>query len=98
MQQLGEPEQQVPDVMKFQDALSIGNKAGGWRKLIQVLERRLVGTDGPVSTRLREVHAFGSNPGNLRMFSYRPPKLAANPALVVVLPTAGAFLCDMLPH
>jgi poly(hydroxyalkanoate) depolymerase family esterase len=71
--------------MKFQDTLPIGNKAGGWRKLIQVLERRLVGTDGPVSTRLREVHAFGSNPGNLRMFSYRPPKLAENPALVVVL-------------
>jgi feruloyl esterase len=71
--------------MKFQDTLSIGNKAGGWRKLIQILERGLVGTDGPLSTRLREVHAFGSNPGNLRMFSYRPPKLAENPALVVVL-------------
>ena len=37
------------------------------------------------STRLREVFGFGSNPGNLRMFSYRPPALADNPALVVVL-------------
>ncbi len=67
--------------MKFQDTVPIGNKAGGWRKLIQVLERRLVGTDGPGSTRLREVHGFGSNPGNLRMFSYRPQKLAESPAL-----------------
>src|SRR6478672_9800572 len=71
--------------MKFKDTLPIVNKAGGWRKLIQVLERRLVGTDGTVSTPLREVHAFGSNPGNLRMFSYRPSHLAENPALVVVL-------------
>ena len=49
--------------MKYQDMLPIiGNKAGGWRKLIQILERRVVGTDGPVTTRLREVHTFGSNP------------------------------------
>lgn len=70
--------------MKLQNTLaSIGNKARGWRKLIQILERGR-GTD-PVSTPLREVQAFGSNPGNLRMFSYRPPKLTENPALVVVL-------------
>jgi poly(hydroxyalkanoate) depolymerase family esterase len=71
--------------MKLQDTLaSIGNKAGGWRKLIQIWERGR-GTDGPVRTPLREVHGFGSNPGNLRMFRYLPPKLAENPALVVVL-------------
>ena len=34
---------------------------------------------------LREIFDFGSNPGNLRMFGYRPPTLADNPALVVVL-------------
>jgi feruloyl esterase len=34
---------------------------------------------------LREIFGFGSNPGNLRMFDYRPPTLANNPALVVVL-------------
>jgi feruloyl esterase len=34
---------------------------------------------------LREILDFGSNPGNLRMFGYRPPTLADNPALVVVL-------------
>jgi feruloyl esterase len=37
------------------------------------------------STRLREVFFFGSNPGNLRMFGYRPPTITDNPALVVVL-------------
>jgi poly(hydroxyalkanoate) depolymerase family esterase len=49
--------------------------------------------NGP--TRLREVFGFGSNPGNLRMFAYRPPTLAENPALVVVLhgctQTAAAY-------
>src|SRR5215475_3338746 len=37
------------------------------------------------STRLREIVGFGSNPGNLRMFEYRPATLADNPALVVGL-------------
>jgi feruloyl esterase len=32
-----------------------------------------------------EDRSFGSNPGNLRMLSYAPPRLAANPPLVVVL-------------
>jgi poly(hydroxyalkanoate) depolymerase family esterase len=38
-----------------------------------------------VDTRLREIVGFGSNPGNLRMFGYRPPTCRDNPALVVVL-------------
>src|SRR5262245_9454921 len=37
------------------------------------------------ATALDEVHAFGSNPGNLRMLTYLPGSLTANPALVVVL-------------
>src|SRR4051812_6481809 len=37
------------------------------------------------SRRLREVHGFGSNPGALRMFTYLPPGLAADCALMVVL-------------
>jgi feruloyl esterase len=37
------------------------------------------------SSRLVETTGFGSNPGNLRMFSYVPPEVAASPALVVVL-------------
>jgi poly(hydroxyalkanoate) depolymerase family esterase len=34
---------------------------------------------------LAEVHDFGSNPGALRMFTYLPPQVPPNPALVVVL-------------
>lgn len=37
------------------------------------------------SPRLREVVAFGSNPGNLRMFDYVPDRLRSAPALIVVL-------------
>ena len=36
-------------------------------------------------TRLREVTDFGSNPGNLRMFTYAPDPLPNSAALVVVL-------------
>jgi poly(hydroxyalkanoate) depolymerase family esterase len=42
--------------------------------------------DSPTAgTDLDEVTAFGTNPGNLRMFRYLPSELASNPALVVVL-------------
>ena len=34
---------------------------------------------------LREIAAFGSNPGNLRMFAHVPPGLGEKPALVVAL-------------
>lgn len=37
------------------------------------------------SSRLTETTSFGPNPGNLRMFTYVPPEVAASPALVVVL-------------
>jgi poly(hydroxyalkanoate) depolymerase family esterase len=40
---------------------------------------------GPAATPLREVHDFGSNPGELRMFAYVPAALAPGSALVVVL-------------
>jgi poly(hydroxyalkanoate) depolymerase family esterase len=50
---------------------------------------------GQGSTRLREILDFGSNPGKLRMFGYRPPTRADNPALVVILhgctQTAAAY-------
>ncbi|TXI73831.1 MAG: PHB depolymerase family esterase, partial [Dokdonella sp.] len=36
-------------------------------------------------SRLREVSGFGSNPGELRMYSYVPERLPANAPLVVVL-------------
>jgi poly(hydroxyalkanoate) depolymerase family esterase len=37
------------------------------------------------ATALEEVHGFGSNPGNLRMLTYVPANLPADPGLVVVL-------------
>jgi poly(hydroxyalkanoate) depolymerase family esterase len=40
---------------------------------------------GPVSTRMKEVSAFGTNPGALRMFSYAPDGLPKTAPLVVVL-------------
>ena len=39
----------------------------------------------PTTTKLREVAAFGANPGNLRMLEYVPATLAEKPALLVVL-------------
>ncbi|WP_243371480.1 alpha/beta hydrolase family esterase [Microvirga solisilvae] len=45
-------------------------------------------SQGPSPTapsRLTEVREFGTNPGNLRMFTYAPQELSASPALVVVL-------------
>jgi len=69
----------------LRQALGLGSSRAGWRKLLQALERHHAGAAGKISTRLRENFGFGSNPGNLRMFVYRPPSLAENPALVVVL-------------
>ena len=58
-----------------------------WDKLMQAAARmRPAATQDDLSAnRLREIRAFGSNPGALRMFSYLPPHLSAESALVVVL-------------
>src|ERR1700750_1238090 len=72
-------------MINLRHALSLGGSRDGWRKVLRALDRGHAGGAGKVSTRLREIFGFGSNPGNLRMFVYRPPTLADNPALVVVL-------------
>src|SRR4249919_461807 len=69
----------------LRQALGLGSSRAGWRKLFQALERHHADAAGNSTTRLRENFGFGSNPGNLRMFVYRPASLADNPALVVVL-------------
>jgi feruloyl esterase len=61
----------------------LGGSRAGWRKLLEALQRHRAASAS--DSRLREQVGFGSNPGNLRMFTYRPPHLADNPALVVVL-------------
>ena len=63
---------------------NLGRNRGEWQKL-QAAGRGRLRPASQVTTHLQEVHGFGSNPGNLRMFSYLPATLAADPALVVVL-------------
>src|SRR5215470_18949429 len=72
-------------MINLRQALNLGGNRDGWRKLLRGFQLRHVGRADTDSTRLREIFGFGSNPGNLRMFVYRPPALADNPALVVVL-------------
>src|SRR5690349_17222082 len=72
-------------MINLRQALGRGSGRGVWHKFLRVLERGRAKGPGHIRTRLREVRDFGSNPGNLRMFGYRPSTLADNPALVVVL-------------
>ena len=46
------------------------------------------------ASRLRELTAFGSNPGNLRMLVHVPERLQSNPALVVALHGCGQSAAD----
>jgi poly(hydroxyalkanoate) depolymerase family esterase len=68
-----------------QTIASLARNRGRWEKLLRTARRAAAPDAGAVPSRLREVHGFGSNPGNLRMFSYLPVRLEADPALVVVL-------------
>lgn len=68
-----------------------GSNSGAWQKLRAALGTQ-IGTSQfgkpPISapaTRLIENSDFGTNPGNLRMFTYVPGSLSGSPALVVVL-------------
>ena len=72
-------------MINLRQALSLGGRRGGWRKFLRTLDRGRAGDAGKGSTRLQEIFGFGTNPGNPRMFGYRPPALEDNPALVVVL-------------
>ena len=72
-------------MINLRRAFSLGGSRAGWRKLLEALQRHRAGAAGAAASRLRETIRFGSNPGNLRMFVHRPPHLADNPALVVVL-------------
>ncbi len=54
-------------------------------KLLRAAERAHAREADVVAPGFDEDRNFGSNPGNLRMWSYAPPRLGANPPLVVVL-------------
>jgi feruloyl esterase len=68
---------------------NIGRDQSRWKNLMRGLGGASVPGPAPgpggVRTHLEEVHGFGTNPGDLRMFRYLPPRLAADAALVVVL-------------
>jgi feruloyl esterase len=61
------------------------------RQMRGLFQKRIAAASrGPASATttvpsLHEIAAFGSNPGNLRMFAHVPPGLDAKPALVVAL-------------
>src|SRR5215207_8593007 len=56
-----------------------------WKRLIRSLSRATAQDSSTAGAHLDKVAAFGTNPGNLRMFRYLPADLATNSALVVVL-------------
>ena len=68
-----------------QTIASLARNRGRWEKLLRAASRARAPDAGAVPSRLQEVHGFGANPGNLRMFSHLPARLEADPALVVVL-------------
>lgn len=63
---------------------SLARNKRKWEALLAAARSRRP-EPGALPDRLQLVHEFGSNPGNLRMFTYLPPQHAANPPLVVVL-------------
>jgi poly(hydroxyalkanoate) depolymerase family esterase len=80
-----------------------GSHGGAWQKLQAALGDLKIGSlpigkpqiiARPSATRLKETSDFGTNPGNLRMFTYVPgsisnSSLSDSPALVVVLHGCG---------
>ena len=56
---------------------------------LDVLDGFARGPRRGIRTPLVETTGFGTNPGNLRMFSFVPEKLQPSPALVVVLHGCG---------
>ena len=57
--------------------------------LVDTFESLVWRTRRGVRSPLVETTGFGTNPGNLRMFSFTPESLQSSPALVVVLHGCG---------
>jgi poly(3-hydroxybutyrate) depolymerase len=66
---------------------SLSAQQGKWGKMMQAIARTRSETPGDVSasSHLTEIKSFGPNPGALRMFTYLPPDVSADCALMVVL-------------
>ena len=73
---------------------SLARNKRKWEALVAAA-RVQAPASAPVLHGVERVSGFGSNPGNLRMFTYTPSQLAPNPGLVVVLhgctQTAAAY-------
>lgn len=85
---------------KFADLVNLvrqGRYRHDWEKLLSILAKVQAWTNkvGTEDSRLVEVTDFGSNPGNLRMFTYVPEDLPPSAPLVVALhgctQTAAAY-------
>lgn len=85
---------------KFADLANLvrqGHYRHDWEKLLSILAKVQAWTNkvGTEDSRLVEVTDFGSNPGNLRMFTYVPDDLPPSAPLVVALhgctQTAAAY-------
>ena len=76
-------------MLKFRSPLDFSGRGSRWQELFRVAGQSNAFRERPVDQRsgsgFSEDFGFGSNPGNLRMFTYRPARLAEDPALVVVL-------------
>lgn len=64
---------------------SLAQQRGDWAKLLKSTAVPDHSVPSSISSRLREVTGFGSNPGQLRMLTYVPKNLAPSSPLVVVM-------------
>nr|VFK79269.1 MAG: esterase, PHB depolymerase family [Candidatus Kentron sp. SD] len=87
----------IAKLAELLDLVRQGRYRHDWEKLLSALARVQAWTNrvGAQDSRLVEVTEFGSNPGDLRMFTYVPRELPPGAPLVVALhgctQTAGAY-------
>nr|VFK28254.1 MAG: esterase, PHB depolymerase family [Candidatus Kentron sp. MB]VFK32550.1 MAG: esterase, PHB depolymerase family [Candidatus Kentron sp. MB]VFK75974.1 MAG: esterase, PHB depolymerase family [Candidatus Kentron sp. MB] len=100
LEQKGIPMLSGINITKFAQLLELarqGRYRQDWEKLLSALARVQAWTNkiATEDSRLKEVTEFGSNPGNLRMFTYVPDNLPTAAPLVVALhgctQTAAAY-------
>jgi poly(hydroxyalkanoate) depolymerase family esterase len=74
-------------MIKWRPLRPFGSNLAKWQTVLRAPAQSSAFSQkaGNQSSPLQEGFAFGSNPGKLRMFTYRPKVLAHRPALVVVL-------------
>ena len=71
---------------------------GARRLIVAVLATQLAVGSAALAGTFAEVQGFGTNPGNLRMFTYVPDDLAAPAPLVVVMHGCNQSAAGYLEH